>query len=187
MFTTSDVSTLVLASVLASIIGLSSAFASGGGDFKQREDLAPAPRYSGGTPVDMSHGLLFNNGTYGKRNPEIEVWATTPVVIPSVSEHTYPYADKARFVEGLNESAMFVESAIWNWQRTSEITKPEAAEYSKESAAKMQPLLDRFKATIAGAKSAGKGDWDKAQLEARRALIEMRGTYSSLHNNVSAR
>ena len=172
--------------VFVALFSASIALASGGGGaaFEQRTDLQPATRFSGGTPIDLSHGLLFNNGTYGARNPDVDAWTTTPLIVPGVSERTYTFEQKAHFVSGLQESADFVATAIWNWQQTSSITKPEAAEFSKEAAAKMQPLLDKFKGVISSTRSAGKGDWEKAQIDARRALIDLRVTYAQLHNNV---
>lgn len=146
--------------------------------------LEPATRYSGRTPVDLNNGLSFNNGTYGLPNTTYEKWAQARTLVPGVSELNYPYSDKAELVRGLEESAAFVEDAIQNWKTTSSITKPEAKEYGEKSAQTMQPLLNRFKDMIRQTAGASRGDWDKVQSDSRRALIEMRSMYSSLHNNV---
>lgn len=147
-------------------------------------DLKPSTKYSGRTPIDLTNGLLFNNGTYGLPNKNYEKWAETPVVVPGLSELTYPFSEKNDFVSACEESADFVESAIYNWKQSTAITKPEAKEYGEKSAQTMQPLLERLNDAIHSCKSSNKGDWEKAQSDARRALIEMRATYSSLHRNV---
>lgn len=147
--------------------------------------LEPATRYSGRTPIDLNNGIPFNNGTFGMGNANYEKWASAPAVVPGVSELNYPYGDRADFIGGCEESANFVENAIFNWKLPpSAITKPEAKAYGDLAAGTMQPLLDKFNESIRVAKSAGRGDWEKAQSDARHALGEMRATYSSLHKNV---
>ena len=148
------------------------------------EKLQPATTYSGNTPVDLRVGLPFNNGVYGLRNLEIEKWANTGYIVANVSDMAYPYESKDGFLRELNESARFVRDAIANWSVTTELTKPEAAEYSKQAIATMQPLLDNYESAYDKAKGAGKNDWDGAQENVKRALIEMRSAYSQMHRNV---
>lgn len=147
-------------------------------------DLKPAAHYHGRTPADLKNGIPFNSGTYGKPNKNYEKWAETPVVVPGMSELNYPYGNKSDFIAACVESADFVENAIRNWKSVSPNKKPEVKEYAEKSIQIMQPLLDRMKSAINASSSSGKGDWEKNQADARRALIEMRGTYSSLHKNV---
>lgn len=149
--------------------------------------LQPATRYTGRTPVDLKNGLLLNNGTYGLPNKDYEVWAEAPVVTPNVSDKTYPYARKDAFVNGLNESASFIKSALYNWDYSinhpTEVTKPEVIEYAKASINTMKPLLEKFEKAVSEANGASKSNWDTAQTNARKALTELRGSYSQMHNN----
>lgn len=180
-------STTMLIFVLVLVALMSAqAFASAGGanPHAQQKKLQPATRYNGRSPVDLSNGIPFNNGTFGVSNEAYEKWAKEPALVPGISEVSYGYSDKDSFVASLEENARFVDAAIKNWKSTTANTKPEAKEYGEKSAAAMQPLLDRFKDSISAANRAGRGDWDKAQSDARRSLAEMRGTYSSLHRNV---
>lgn len=174
---------------LATVTGASALAASGGHRHydpmsRQEPALKPAQRYSGSTPIDLSHGLLFNNGTYGARNPEYEAWGEAKVVVPGVSELKYEYNRKADFVRGVQESIAFLEAATWNWENSSADTKPEAVEYSKASLATMKPLIEKLRQATKAASGSSAGDWDKNQDAARGALIEARATYSSLHKNV---
>jgi hypothetical protein len=146
--------------------------------------LAPAGRYSGRTPIDIKNGVSFNNGTYGAPNKDYEAWANDGLIVPGLSEKAYPYSAKAQFVSRLQESAKFVEDAITNWKMVTPDTKPEAKEYGEKSAQTMEPLLLQFKASIKAASGSSQSDWDKNQADAKHALSEMRGTYSSLHRNV---
>lgn len=149
------------------------------------EKLEPATRYSGRTPIDLTNGIPFDNGSYGKPNPNYEKWASSPRLTPDVSDLVYPYSDRADFIAGCETSAQFVETAIANWKvPPSSITKPEVIEARTQWISTMQPLLDKFNDTVRTLKSAGKGDWEKAQSDARHALVEMRSTYSSLYKNV---
>jgi hypothetical protein len=180
------------ASKVRTLLGFAGAIAISGGVFAAEREftvppskpLEPATRYSGRTPVDLSNGIPFNNGTYGRPNPNYEKWVDSPLLVPGVSDLNYPYTDKAGFVNGLKESQYFVEDAIQNWKTTSAITKPEAKAYGENAANTMQPLLNRFKDMVKQTEGAGQNDWDKAQADARHALVEMRATYSSLHKNV---
>ncbi len=153
----------------------------------EEKPLQPATRYSGRTPIDLKNGLKMNNGTYGAPNADYEAWASQPSVVPNVSEKTYPYHAKGEFIKGVNESAEFVEHAIWNWERSiahpTEVTKPEVLEYAKASVNTMKPILEKFKKAVSDAKGANSGSWDEAQNNARKALVELRGSYAQLHNN----
>ncbi len=148
---------------------------------KEKKKLEPATRYSGRTPIDLSNGIAFNNGTYGLPNAAYESWAAAPVIVPGVSEKNYPYAEKEDFIRGLKESSMFVEAAIWNWQQS---TRDSVKEYAKQAEETMKKPLEDFYKAVDAAKGAGQGDWEKEQANARQALINLRGTYSSLHKNV---
>jgi hypothetical protein len=145
--------------------------------------LEPATTYNGASPIELKNGMLFNNGTFGAQNPEYETWAQGPFVVPGISEKTYPFSAKEDFVAGLEESERFVDTAIWNWGRTTNMF-PDALSYAKASTATMQPILDKYRTSLGKVRSAGQGDWDSTQAEARRSLVELRSTYAQLHKNV---
>ncbi len=170
-----------------SFIALLTPFASGKDHppIPEAKKLEPATRYSGHTPIDLTNGIPFNNGSYGRQNAKYEKWSTAPTVAPGVSDLTYPYTERADFIAGCEENAKFVENAIFNWrQPPTANTNPAAKEYRDRAAAAMQPLLDRFMETLRSAKSAGKGEWEKAQSDTRHALAELRANYTNLHKNV---
>lgn len=149
-----------------------------------QQQLGPATRYSGSTPIDLSHGLPFNNGTYGERNTEYEEWAKAPIAAPAMSEKPYPYLSKKDFINAINENIRFFEAAIFNWEQTSETTLQEAKDYSKEALTTLQPAVEKLKDATKIASSAGSSDWSQAESQARQALLETRGVYQGLHKNV---
>ena len=145
--------------------------------------LDPAVKYNGASPIELKNGMLFNNGTFGAQNPEYESWSQGPFAVPGISERPYPFTAKEDFVAGLEESERFVETAIWNWNRTTD-RFPDAVTYAKASVTTMQPILDKYKSALGKVRSASQGDWDSAQSEARHALTDLRGSYAQLHKNV---
>lgn len=177
-------STLVLSTTLLFSL---SALAAGGPRTGEKKKLEPAKIYSGSTPIDPSHGVPFNNGTFGAQNPNYESWAQAQAAVPGVSEKTYPFSDKNRFITGLRESADFVRAAVFNWEQTSPETKEEAKAYSQQAVSTLKPILAKFDDAIKAAASAGSGDWESAQGNARKLLAELRGTYSQLHRNIVTR
>lgn len=170
----------------AALLTSQTVFAAGGAHLadKPAKELRPALRFSGSAPIDLQNGIPFNNGTFGLPNPEIEKWASAPMIVPGVADLPYPYHWKKHFIRGLEDNIHFAEVAIQNWKNVTDDTKPEAKEYSEKAIAALEPQLKRLKEATRAAKSASKGDWDKAQADARQALIDMRLTYSSLHHNI---
>jgi len=154
-------------------------------EFNENESkpLKPASRYSGSTPIDLSHGLLMSNGTYGEPNPDYVSWSTSPTIAVNISEKTYPYSEKASFCRHLTERLAFFEAAIQNWNQVSPITKPEAVEYAKNAVQTITPKLETALASLKSAKSAGQADWNQAQAGARRSLLALQATYYQLHRN----
>lgn len=148
--------------------------------------VQPATRYSGSTPIDLSHGLLFNNGTYGVRNDDYEAWARTATVVAGLSERPYSFAQKASFVNVMNEQIAWGEAAIDNWNSTSN-EFPDALAYSKAAVEKMSPALDKLKSSTHLANGAKDSDWSSSESGARRALIDFRAAYTQMHKNVQAR
>ncbi|MES2855450.1 MAG: hypothetical protein V4692_06295 [Bdellovibrionota bacterium] len=163
------------------------AFASGGhGPTMHEQELHPSPIYNGNSPIDLSHGLFFNNGTFGLPNAEIEEWAKLPVVFPGISEKGYSYDSKAQRESLIREAKFQLDwghAAIANYESTSADSRPEAIEHSKAAIAKLDPPLERLEAAIGKLKSAGKSDWDGAQAEVRRAIIDLRMAYTQMHKN----
>ena len=158
-----------------------------GGHFTPKKDVPttnPSNAYSGNSPIDMTHGLGFNNGTFGQPNTEYEKWSQSSTWAVSLAERPYSFDQKDRFIKTLDERIVHYEHAIWNWARVSEITKPEVKEYKEKSTADIKPRLERARQAWKSAKSSGKGDWEKNQDEAKRAFLELQSFYSSLHKNV---
>jgi hypothetical protein len=146
--------------------------------------LQPATRSSGSVPIDLTHGLILNNGTYGMPDPEHESWAKANLITPGLSEKRYPFDRKEEFVAGCNESMIFIDAALDNWKTRTSSTWPEAVEYAKKSSDTIAPLANKLRDAIALASHSGSGDWDRNQDAARTAVIEARSTYASLHRNI---
>lgn len=151
--------------------------------FNESQPLKPASRYSGSTPIDLSHGLLMNNGTYGEPNPNYVSWSTSPTIAVNISEKTYPYSEQADFCRNLTERLAFFEAAIWNWNQVSPATKPEAIEYAKNAVQVVTPKLDTALASLKKAKGAGQANWNQTQADARRSFLDLQATYYQLHRN----
>jgi hypothetical protein len=158
-----------------------------GGHFSPKKDVPtsnPSNAYSGNSPIDISHGIGFNNGTFGQPNAEYEKWSQSSTWAVSLAERPYSYAQKDRFIKSLDERILHFEHAIWNWTRASNIKKPEVKEYAEKATTDIKPRLERARQAWKMAKSSGKNDWEKNQDEAKRAFLELQSFYSSLHKNV---
>lgn len=178
------VSSLIVS--LVTLLGASSSFAIERDPPADNKVLKPATRYSGSTPIDLSNGLLFNNGTYGAPNPDYEAWSKAATVVAGLSERPYSYSQKTQFVTIMQEQLIWGQSAIRNWESTTN-EFPDAVAYSKAAIEKIKPELDKLKTASDKASSAGDGAWTQAESEARRALIDFRITYMQMHKNVQAR
>lgn len=144
----------------------------------------PAGVYSGDQPIELSHGVSFSNGTYGNSNPEHEAWAKNSTWAVGLAERPYPYDDKAKFVATLTERIRHFQHAVWNWENNLDKKKPEVVEYAKKAAADMNPRIENAWKAVKTAKSANKSEWERAQDEAKRAFLDLQGSYYSLHRNV---
>lgn len=179
----------VFASVLSLSIATafaSQALASGGEhepDFPNSYSKQPATSYSGSTPIDQKNGLILNHGTYGMENKDYESWAAAPAVVAGLSEQPYSYRQKGEFVRTLKEQVSWGETAIGNWKQTSEITRPEAVEYSKKAVEMMSPILENLKKAVSKANGANEKEWSGAESDARKALIDFRTAYTQTHHN----
>lgn len=158
-----------------------------GGHFTPKKDAPLTNRsnaYSGSSPIDMTNGLGFNNGTFGQPNSEYEKWAQSSTWAVSLAERPYSFDQKDRFIKTLDERIVHFEHAVWNWARVTEITKPEVKEYAEKATADIKPRMERARQAWRTAKSSGKSDWERNQDEAKRAFQELQSFYASLHKNV---
>ncbi len=144
----------------------------------------PSAHHSGNTPIDLSHGVLWNNGTYGQPNPEIAMKGTSSTWAVSLAEIDYGYESKARFIGSLGERLDFYDVAMKEWNKTSEITKPEVAEYSKNAVSELGPRLEKARQAWKQAKGANAKSWAEASNNAKRAFVELQTAYYQLHKNV---
>jgi len=145
---------------------------------------APSNHYSGKTPIARENGNFFNVGTFGAPNPDYEAWATTPTWAVSLAEKAYSFEQKPRFIETLDERIKHFEIAIWNYGQVTEASKPEGQAHAKQAAADLNPRIEKARNAWSKAKSAGKDDWEAAQLNAKRAFLELQSFYYGLHKNV---
>jgi hypothetical protein len=145
-------------------------------------NLKPATRYSGRTPIDLTNGMLGNNGTIGLDNPAYEIWSEKTVAV-GMSERSYPFSEKARFTENLNERLNFFDQAIWNWSRVSDITKPEVVEYAKAATAKLTPMLETAKKDAGDASASNESTWTANQDRARKSFLDLQAAYYAEHKN----
>jgi hypothetical protein len=150
----------------------------------RRAPTNPSARHSGNSPIDMSHGVLWNNGTFGQPNPEIAMKGASSTWAVSLAEIDYAYENKARFIGSLGERLDFYDVAMKEWNKTSEITKPEVAEYSKNAAGELGPRLEKARQAWKQAKSANAKSWAEASHNAKRAFVELQTAYYQLHKNV---
>lgn len=143
----------------------------------------PTHHFSGSTAINRDHGLAFNSGVYGVPNEEIKKWGESPTWAVSLADQKYAFEQQERFVKTLDERIAFFEAAVVNWGRVNG-PWPEAKEHAAKATADIGPRIDRARDTWSKAKSAGRGDWDKAQEDAKVAFIDLQSYYYSLHRNV---
>jgi hypothetical protein len=145
---------------------------------------APSDHYSGNTPINRENGNFFNKGTFGAPNPDYEAWATSPTWAVSLSDRAYSFDQKPRFIQTLDERINYFELAVWNYGRVTEISKPEGQAHAKQAAADLAPRIEKAREAWSKAKSSGKDEWSNAQVEAKRAFLELQSFYYGLHKNV---
>ncbi|HVK61665.1 MAG TPA: hypothetical protein VM432_08955 [Bdellovibrionales bacterium] len=175
-------STITLLVFLASSIS----FASGSAMVHHQQELSPSAVYSGNSPIDLSHGLLFNNGTFGLPNTSIEEWAKAPVLFPNISEKNYAYEvrdERHRLVRSAKFLLEWGKAAIWNYEHVTADSRPEAIEHSKQAIATLEPGLQRLETAFDKLNGAGRSDWASAQEELRRAIVDFRLAYTQMHKN----
>ncbi len=192
-------STLLIQSVLLATIVSLSPFAMAHDDHKEGHGesgghhFVPAPRlpnanpsdhYSGNTPVNRKNGNFFNTGTQGAANEDYEKWATTPTWAVSLSERPYSYEQKKRFIATLDERIQHFETAVWNYSKVTDISKPEGKAHAEQASAELKPRIEKAREAWSKAKSAGRGEWEQLQNEAKRSFQELQSFYYGMHKNV---
>lgn len=174
--------------LISSVVFIASvSLASGGhGPVTHEQELSPSATYNGNTPTDLSHGLLFNNGTFGLANPSIEEWAKIPVVFPGISEKSYEYDSKAQrkgLIREANYQVSWGRAAIMNYGAVSADTRPEAVAHAKHAIEVIEAAVNRLEDATDKLEGAGRGDWDTAQADVRRAIVNFRLAYTQMHKN----
>jgi hypothetical protein len=146
--------------------------------------LEPSKTYNGASPIDLNNGLIGDNGTFGLPNADYESWSTEPASAVNLSSKPYPFEAKPRFVLALEDRLAFYDAAMWGWANTPKDQKPEVIEYAKQASESFKPLLEKARKALNEAKSAGAGQWAKAESDARSAFLQLQNTYYTLHKNV---
>lgn len=148
---------------------------------KTPPELKPATIYSGQSPIDLTNGLLFNNGTFGQPNAEYEAYKSEQHWAVGLINRTYSFAEKSKFAKIVAERIQFHEHAVWNWARVSDRTKPEVIEYAKAVSTEIQPLIDRAKSALKQVESASEKGWLEVQAEAKQAYVALQTFYREKH------
>lgn len=155
---------------LIMVIGFS-AFAAGGPQSPEHK-LQPAKRYSGSAPIDLGHGLPFNNGTFGSTNEEYEQLATDGYLAPGVRATPYDYEQRGMFVSKIRELFPIYEEAIENLKQNKD-ERAEVKAYREQQLNDLQTRLDAAKDAVKRADGANEGEWKDAQEQARHAFANL--------------
>lgn len=145
---------------------------------------APAAHYTGSTPLDRKNGIFFNEGTYGVPNAAHEEWAKGSTWAVGLAERSYDFDQKDRFIQTLDERIHHFEIAVWNYGRVTDISKPEGKAHAEKAAAELNPRIEKARDAWSKAKSAGRGEWENTQTEAKRAFLDLQSFYYGMHKNV---
>lgn len=146
----------------------------------QQESLAPAKRYDGSTPIDLSNGRLGSNGTIGQSNAEYESLKTSELSAPGVFAAPYPYEAKSKFVASVKERLRFFEEAVTNLKDNSKGTRPESEQFANRAAPQIEEKLEQAKKMLKTASSAGESEWRNAEHDAHNAFNNLKTTYESM-------
>lgn len=148
---------------------------------------APSAVYSGGSPIDLTNGGFFNNGTFGLPDSGHEKWAQSPTWAVSLSDLAYGYDQKEQFIATLSERIQHFEHAVWNYSQVTAISKPEGVAHAEKTTAELTPKIERARDTWSKAKSSGRSDWEASSNEAKKAFLDLQSFYYGIHKNVSKR
>ena len=161
--------TLVVISGLLFVFG---AFANEAAHQAGNDDSKPATRYSGSTPIDLSRGLPFNNGTYGNRNPEYEAKANSGYTSPGLRASPYTYQEQDQFVSKINALFPIYEDAISNLKSNKD-ERAEVKAYREQQRTDLETRLEAAKDATKKAGSANENEWNGAQENARKAFTDL--------------
>lgn len=152
---------------------------------KQRPPTtAPSAHFSGGTAIDRTNGNFFNIGTYGAENPDNQQWAKSSTWAVSLAERPYAFDQKDRFIATLDERISHFETAVWNYSKVTDISKPEGKAHAEKATADLKPRIEKAREAWSKAKSSGRGEWEQTQNDAKRAFLELQSFYYGMHKNV---
>lgn len=167
--------------------GLASGAGGGGVDHSAPgKPLNPAPRYDGSAPIDMSHGMLGSNGTFGAPNAEYEAKREAELAAPGVFAAPYPYSAKQHFITGLGDRLRFFEEAVVNLKERGTMVTPETNAFSDSAGPKIEEMLTRARDAFKKAKGAGEKDWVGAEQAARASFVEMKTAYEAMMRQTGA-
>lgn len=148
---------------------------------KPAREWQPADRYSGSTPIDLTHGMNFNRGTFGLPNHNVEAFAQAKSMLPYLSAIPYPYERKNDFLNGYSKWLRFLRHARANWERA---LKDDPGEYDK-----LAPAIDLMKESIAKTEDTfkrlrrgKKTSWAQLEAEGRLQLLAALKAYSAVRN-----
>lgn len=178
--------TSVLVTSLGATLVASKAFSAAGHYVPKARPATTTPSevYSGGSPIDMTNGGFFNNGTFGQPNPTYEKWGTSPTWAVNLSELAYSYDDKAKFVKTLNERIQHFEHALWNYGQVTAVSTPAGVAHAQNMTTELTPKIDRAREAWSKAKSSGRSDWEATSGEAKKAFLDLQSFSYGLHKNV---
>lgn len=157
--------------VVAMLFVTTSAFANEGAK-SQPDNAQPAHRYSGSAPVDLSRGLPFNNGTWGKSNPEYEAQSQAGYLAPGIRATPYSYEQQGVFVSKIRDYYRTYEDAISNLKHNKD-QRAEVKAYREEMLKNLEARLDASKDATKKAASANENEWPQAQDNARKAFADL--------------
>ncbi len=149
-----------------------SASASEGVHKAEDDDSRPATRYDGSTPIDLRRGLPFNNGTYGNRNAEYEVKATSGHTAPGLRASAYTYKEQNQFVSNIKALFPIYEEAISNLKSNKD-DRAEVKAYREQQRTDLETRLEAAKDATKKAGSANENEWNGAQENARKAFGDL--------------
>jgi hypothetical protein len=148
----------------------------------RKQELKPSTRYSGSAPIDMSHGLLGQNGTFGLPNPDYEAWSQAPTIGVSLSQKSYAYAMRDKLIATLDERLNFYRDALWNLRQKAKNANAAVEEgYKAKAPGAIEAPLKEARSAWEELRSAGESGWAAAEAKAKEAFSKLQSDYYSLH------
>jgi hypothetical protein len=129
-----------------------------------------------GLAEDPVHILQQSPNSISDANPNLPKFSAV-----GLFAEPYAYADKAHFVEVIEEHLRFFTEAMKNWKADENAPWPELQQHVKDATAQIAPAYEQAEAALKKASSASESDWGQAQSEARRAFSDLQQRYYQLH------